>query len=128
MTARLIIPSEEQEQKALVKWLSYHPTVREFFCKNTNEGKRTPRQGHTLKLLGLRPGVSDLFIYYPTKTYHGLWLEVKRNKKYTPSEMKTPTWIAQVEFIKTVKSIGYAGEFCYGWNEGSKIIESYLLT
>jgi len=112
---------------ALVKWLSYHPIVREFFCKNNNEGKRTPLQGHYLKLLGLRSGVSDLFIYYPTKNYHGLWLEVKRNKKYTPSERKAPTWIAQEKFIETVKSIGYQGLFCYGWNDGKRIIEDYLL-
>jgi hypothetical protein len=128
MTARLPIPSENQEQRALVKWLSYHPIVREFFCKNNNEGKRTEAQGWNLKLMGLRPGVSDLFIYYPTTTYHGLWLEVKRNKKYTPSERKTDTWIAQEKFLETVKSVGFMGDFCYGWIDGKRIIEEYLQT
>ncbi len=109
-------------------WLSYHPIVRDFFCKNNNEGKRTVAQGHNLKLMGLRPGVSDLFIYYPTTTYHGLFLEVKRNKKYTKSERLTDTWIAQEKFIETVKSVGYQGHWCYGWEDGKKIIEAYLLT
>jgi hypothetical protein len=127
MTAKISIPTENQEQRALVKWLSYHPIVREFFCKNNNEGKRTDAQGHNLKLMGLRPGVSDLFIYWPTKTHPGLWLEVKRNKKYTKSERSTDTWIAQEKFIETVKSVGFAGEFCYGWIDGKRIIESYLL-
>lgn len=77
--------------------------------------------------MGLRSGVSDLFIYYPTKSFHGLWLEVKRNKNYSPSERKTDTWIAQEEFIRLVKSVGYAGYFCYGFEDGKNIIESYLL-
>lgn len=111
---------------ALVTWLNYHPLLKEFFCKNDNEGKRTPIQGHNLKRLGLRSGVSDIFIYYPTKTYHGLWLEVKRNKKYSKSERSANSWLAQEKFIDRVKSVGFAGHFCYGWNEGKEIIENYL--
>lgn len=122
------IPSERAEQKALVKWLSYHPTLKDFFCKNDNEGKRTPLQGHNLKLMGLRPGVSDLFIYYPTKTYPGLWLEIKRNKTYTKSEKEKKSWILQEQFLRTVKSVGFAGYFCYGWVDGKEIIERYLLS
>jgi len=121
-------PSENQEQRALVKWLSYHPLLKDFYCKNNNEGLRTRGQGWNLKLMGLRPGVSDLLIYYPTKTYHGLWLEMKRAKNYTPSERLTPSWMAQEEFIERVKSVGYAGEMCYGWCNGKEIIERYLLT
>ena len=128
MALRNLIASENQEQRALVQWLSYHPIVRDFFHKTNNEGKRTEAQGHNLKLMGLRPGVSDLFIYWPTKTHPGLWLEVKRNKKYSKSERSTPTWIAQEKFIEQVKSVGFAAEFCYGWIDGKRIIESYLLT
>ncbi len=95
--------------------------------KLNNEGKRTEGQGWNLKLMGLRPGASDLFIYYPTKKYHGLFLEVKRNKKYTPSEMKTDTWIRQQDFLNCVKSVGFAGEVCYGFEYGVAIINRYLL-
>lgn len=93
-----------------------------------NEGQRTRKQGFDLKLLGLRPGASDLFIYYPTKLHHGLWLEMKRNKKYTPSEKSTSTWILQEKFLEIVKSVGYAGEFCYGFEDGKRIVENYLLS
>lgn len=122
------IPSEAQEQKALVKWLSYHPVLRNYFCKNNNEGKRSVVSGYNLKLLGLRSGVSDIFVYYPTKMYHGLWLEVKRNKKYTNSEMMTSTWVNQAKFIREVLEVGYAGFFCYGWEDGCRIVENYLLS
>ncbi len=117
---------ERDEQKALVRWMSYHPVIREFFCKNNNEGKRTPLQTHRLKLEGLRPHVSDIFIYYPNEKYHGLWLEVKRNKKYTTSERKTPTWIGQEAFQEAVRSVGFAAHFCYGWEDGKGVIERYL--
>jgi hypothetical protein len=78
--------------------------------------------------MGLRAGVSDLFIYHPSKsgTYPGLYLEMKRNKKYTNSERSKPTWIAQEKFQETVRSVGYAAYFCYGWIDGKNIIEQYL--
>lgn len=121
-----IVPSERQEQLALVKWLGYHPILKNYFCKNDNEGKRTPQQGANLKRLGLRPGVSDIFIYYPSNGFHGLWIEMKRNKKYTKSEMNTPTWIAQERFLESVKSVGYEAKICYGWEDGVRVIERYL--
>lgn len=121
-----IIPSEFQEQKALVKWLTFHPMLKKYFCKIDNEGKRTDVQGCNAKKLGLRPGVSDLFIYYPIGGYHGLWLEVKRAMKYPPSARKTPTWIAQELFHEQVKSVGYEAKICYGWEDGKDIIERYI--
>lgn len=120
------VPKEHVEQTALVAWLRVHPKLKKFFLKNDNEGKRTPAQGFQAKRMGLRPGTSDLFIAWPTSTYPGLWLEVKRNKEYTPSERRTNTWRAQEEFIDEMKSVGYAGYFCYGWEDGKRIIESYL--
>jgi len=127
MTVRLKTPSENQEQKALVKWLNYHPIVRDYFFKINNEGKRTPLQGFNLHLMGMRRGVSDLFIYYPSNGFHGLFLEVKRSKKYSLSEMSTETWVAQQEFGRTVQGVGYAFETCYGWVDGKNIIDAYLL-
>ena len=126
MTGKKVIPSEAAEHRALVKWMSYHQIVRDYYCKMNNEGKRTAVQGFNLKLMGLRSGVSDLFVYYPSNGFHGLFLEIKRNKKYTPSEMSTPTWLAQEKFMKQVKSVGYAAEFCYGFDEGKRIVEQYL--
>lgn len=128
MTIKLVIPSEAQEQKSLVKWLSYHLVLRDHFCKIENEGKRTLAQGFHAKLMGLRPGVSDLFIYYPTKTYHGLFLEIKRNMNYPNSARKSDSWVAQENFISIVKSVGFSGQFGYGWIDSKRIIEEYLCT
>lgn len=93
---------------------------------NNNGGKRTPRQGANLKLLGLLPGLSDLFIFYPTPRYHGLFLEVKRNKTYCRSERLSDTWLAQLAFQERVRGVGYCAETCYGSAEGIRIIGEYL--
>ena len=123
-----MIPLERVEQDALVEWLSYHPVLKDYYFKTNNEGKRTSLQGCRLKKMGLRPGVSDLFIYYPTKTYHGLFLEIKRNRPYSLSEKRSNSWLAQDRFLEIVQGIGYFGAFCYGWEEGVKVIEEYLLS
>lgn len=79
-------------------------------------------------MMGMQPGASDLFLAYPTKQFHGLWLEMKQARRYTPSEMRKPSWTNQISFLKRMISVGFSGEFCYGWEDGKKIIESYLLT
>lgn len=77
--------------------------------------------------MGLRPGVPDLLIYYPNKIgQHGLWLEMKRNMNYPPSARKGDSWRLQEEFIERVKTVGFAASFCYGWEDGKRIIEAYL--
>ena len=122
------VPLERQEQKWLVDWLKIHPVLKNFFYKTNNEGKRSPQQTCFLKGMGLRPGVSDIHVYWPTEAHPGLWLEVKRNKVYTPSERATDTWRAQERFLQDVISVGFQGHFCYGWVDGKNIIEKYLLT
>lgn len=127
---RFAIPSEAQEQRWLVKWLKSHHLLQRFVVKTNNEGKRTEIQGRNLKLMGLHPGASDLFIAYPnrSRTKAGLWLEVKRNMHYPPSARKSETWIAEEEFIADMRTVGFAGEMCYGWIDGKRIVEEYLLT
>lgn len=130
MTKRVSIPTENQEQRALVKWLSFHPLLKDFYYKNNNEGKRTEAQTWNLKLMGLRPGVSDLFIPYPSKSgkYAGLWLEVKRAMNYPPSARQGESWKLQEIWIERMKTVGFDAHFCYGWIDGKEIIERYLLS
>lgn len=80
--------------------------------------------------MGLRPGVSDLFIPYPSKSgkYAGLWLEVKRAMNYPPSARQSESWRLQEIWIERMKTVGFDGHFCYGWIDGKEIIERYLLS
>ena len=120
------IATEAQEQRAFVKWLSTHHLLKNLFCKIYNEGARTPAQGWHAKLLGLRAGVSDLFIYYPCGGYHGLFVEMKRNRTYSRSERMTDTWLAQEEFQRIVKDVGFAAFFCYGFDDAVRTVNNYL--
>ncbi len=127
---RLKVPSEAQEQRWLVKWIRLQPYLKRFLIKTNNEGKRSAIQGNNLKLMGMRVGASDLFLAYPnsSRTKAGIWLEVKRNMDYPPSAKKTPTWLAEQEFLEDMQTVGFCGEFCYGWEEGIQIIKAYLLS
>lgn len=123
---RMNIASESQEQQALVKWLNFHPKLKDHFLHIPNEGLRSKQTGSRLKREGMRAGVLDFLIYYPTTHYHGLWLEMKRAKRYSDSERKTPSWLAQLKFAEQVENVGYKAFFCYGWEDAKRVIEDYL--
>lgn len=118
--------TENQEQRALVKWLRSLVDIGPFVIKITNEGRMTVGQRCNLILTGLCPGASDLFIAVPNVKYHGLWVEMKRNKRYSASEMATESWVSQENFQNLMRSNGYAAFFCYGFDHAKNVIESYL--
>lgn len=127
------VPTENQEQRALVKWIKLQPKLRELILKIDNEGERTQAQGWHAKMMGLMPGASDLFLAVPVispRFKHGfragLWIEMKRAMRYPPSKRMTDTWLAQETFQERMKSVGYAAKFCYGWEDGVQAIERYL--
>ncbi len=126
MTNKKLVPLEYVEQEALVRWIKLHPMIGDFLVKMDNEGKRSFAQAHYTKLMGLCVGASDLFLAYPTKRHHGLWIEVKRNMKYPPSDMAKPSWKAQERFLQRMCSVGFAGFMVFGWEHGVKVIEAYL--
>ena len=130
MKPRISIPLEYQEQRWLVKWIKCHHLIKEYVIKTNNEGVRSPQQGRMLKLMGMCVGASDLLIAYPNRnrTKAGLWLEVKRNMVYPPSAKRSASWIAEEMFIERMKIVGFDGKICYGWIDGKKIIEDYLVS
>ena len=124
---RMRVPKEAEEQIALVQWwrisgLGTHDDL----VKNTNEGKRTGFQGAYLKRMGMIPGTSDLFLSLPRGPFSGLWIEIKRNLCYPPSERNKPTWRAQEAFLERKRETGYAAEFVFGFEHGRKLITWYM--
>lgn len=68
----------------------------------------------------MRRGVSDFFLPLPKKSYHGLWIELKRKKKYVISK-------EQKEWIERMRLLNYRAEFAYGFEDAKKIVEEYMV-
>lgn len=92
----------------------------------TNEGKRTSAGGGILKSMGLTVGTPDFVHPVMRGGWGALWIEMKRNKKYTPSERSKPTWIAQERMIAKLIEAGHFAMFAYGWEHAQRIRDYYL--
>jgi len=114
-----IIPKEHQIQKSIIEWAKYSPILREYLVCIENERKTSPIQGLNRKRMGVKSGVSDLFLAYPNGGKHGLWIELKRDKKSIVSA-------SQQSWIDKMNSISYEAKVAYGFEDAKKIIETYL--
>lgn len=110
---------EEQMQIALMHWASYHPICKDYLFHMPNERKCSISEGVRQKALGLRAGVSDLFLAWPTKRFPGLWIELKVNdNKLTKM---------QVVWLELMEKAGYATAVVYDdWEKVKLLIEQYL--
>jgi VRR-NUC domain len=110
---------ERDMQFALMRWALLHPICKNYLIHIANERRCSEREGARLKALGVKPGVSDLLLAYPNKTFHSLWLELKVNdNKLTESQKK---WLSLMQLA------GFATAVVYDdWEKAKIIIESYL--
>lgn len=88
-------PTEEQEQMAVIEWrdlmVNQFPELRLLIHIGNGEW-RHPATAAKLKRMGVHPGVSDLFLPVARGGFHGLWVEMKRQKggKLSPDQKQ---WI-----------------------------------
>lgn len=112
---------EHQEQVALMQIVALHenkmPELKNLFAI-PNGGGRTQREGGRLKAEGVRAGVPDLQLAFPSGEFHGLFVEMKI-KPNTPSK-------AQKDWILRLKSAGYRCEVCYSADAAWRTIKNYL--
>jgi hypothetical protein len=115
---RTLEPTEDQIQKSIIEWSNTHPILKDFLVHIPNQRQCTPPQGARFKKLGVRPGVSDLILPYPSKNYHGLWCEVK-------TKIGVLTQLQQV-WLDRMKSAGYYTCIARSLEEFQKKIWGYL--
>lgn len=115
----MINPTESQEAKWLMEWARLHPICSKYLIKISNEGRRSPREGCRFRLEGLKAGVSDYFLAYPTSRHHGLWIELKRRSKSNVTEQ-------QLWWLTAMQKHNYEAKICYGWEESRETILQYL--
>ena len=93
----MIITNESDLQRAIVEYANRFPWGK--YLHSIPNGA-TKRMG-LMKKNGMRKGVSDLFLAYPTKRYHGMYIEVKFGNR--------PLRPEQEEWLDAVDELGYAG-------------------
>jgi hypothetical protein len=84
---------EDKHQIALFDWARHIPDLKNMF-HIPNGGKRNGLEAIRFKRMGVKPGVSDVFLPVAKNGYHGLWIELK-----TPIEMKPTVTKFQREWL-----------------------------
>ena len=114
--------SEHTEQVAIFNWaklnMATYPALENLFAI-PNGGQRSGRTGAMLKAEGVKSGISDLCLAYPSNGYHGLFIELKRRDggKVSP---------AQADWIKRLNQAGYLAIVAFGAKQAVQIIKDYL--
>lgn len=116
---------ESLEQQALVRWadMTAHPErpqhkIGRLLFAIQNGGKRSKIEASIMKGEGLRAGVPDLMLAWPTDRYPGLFIEMKTADGRVSPEQK--------DWRGRLLDAGYRHEICRGWLEAKAVIEDYL--
>lgn len=116
--AKALVPSEQQDHLALVKWAKYNPKLKTLIhIANEYDGGKIG--GYRRKLMGVKAGVSDFFLPLPLGGYHGMWLELKRVEGGKVSR-------EQQDWLNLMQELGYFVTVCYGFEDAVSKIRSYL--
>lgn len=114
---------EHQHQKHLMIWARFSesrfPCLRLLFAV-PNAARRTKAERGRMLEEGLRAGVPDLCLPVPRQGYHGLFIELKVDRK------KSRATRLQREWLTALREQGYKAVICYGWEEGARVLQEYL--
>ena len=117
-----VIPLEEIEQEHVFLWASMeeraYPELAMLYAI-PNGGKRAIKTAVALKKQGVKRGVPDMCLPVARGGYHGLYVELKRQKGGTVSD-------EQREWIAALNSQGYKAIICHGAEEAIEQIRGYL--
>lgn len=111
-------PLERDEQLEFIHYINSHYKG-VYVNHSANEGSRKPHYVEFLKQMGMRPGHPDIEIMVPNEKYHGLFIEMKRQKGGAVSE-------AQKKCIAELNANGYRAVVCRGAAEAKKELDEYM--
>lgn len=133
---------EEGEQIAVLAWAALnetrYPSLRKLIHV-PNGGSRGKVEAVVFKAMGLKPGVSDLFLAASVKsawsrrTHHGLWLEMKavglRPSARRPGEVEVRLGEVskeQLDWLHDMEGEGYAVWIAWDRTDAQQALERYL--
>ncbi len=114
-----LLATEDQEQAALIQWARTQPILTKGLYAIPNGGKRNVAEAKKLVDMGVLAGVSDLHLPYPSKGYHGLWIELKRGDG---GRLTKP----QAYWLHQMSEWGHMAVVCRGWMAAKRTLEDYL--
>lgn len=123
--------TEHLEQSALIEWANLaekkYPELKNLFAipnggklpyVKIHKGKIWSPQRMKLVKEGLKQGVPDLFLAYPSKDFHGLFIEMKHGKNKCTTE--------QENWLERLFTAGYLTAICYSFESARDTIMDYL--
>ncbi|MNZ64359.1 VRR-NUC domain protein [compost metagenome] len=116
-----MIPTEEQDQIALVAWFDrWAPKdLRGRLAAVPNGGHRNKATAGRLKASGVRAGVPDLQLLTPRHGFAGLIIELKREKGGALTK-------EQADWLDWLNAQGFMAVTCKGFDAAQKTIKGYL--
>jgi hypothetical protein len=142
------IPTEDQEQIALMKWANHYPLLRKHLRHIPMGGKRPKKlietkngpiwicpAGNKLKRMGASAGIVDFILSLPSDGYLGYWAELKRRDSVldkvgwsvikTLPIRKTHLTQDQHDWLTDQESVGFKVDVWYGADHAIKCITEY---
>lgn len=112
---------EDTEQMGVIDWANWNtgrfPEL-ELLFHIPNGGKRDAKEAARFKAMGVKAGVPDLCLPVPMRGFAGLYIEMKYGKNKTTEKQRA--------WIRALKEQGYKVAVCYGGEEATQELESYL--
>ena len=120
------VPTESQEQKAVIKWFNLqYPEFKGRLVASANGAhlagntKQRAMKMNKMKSEGFSSGFPDLHLPIPRGGYHGLFIEMKREKGGVLSA-------EQKDWIYFLNTQGHAANVCRGAFEAIESITRYM--
>lgn len=114
--------SKAQEQMTLFSWAAMqsgkYPELNLLYHV-PNGGSRHKAEAGRLRAEGVKAGVPDLCLPVARGQYHGLYIELKRQRGGRTSDH-------QSEWLDALSAQGYKAALCYGWEQAAGTIIEYL--
>lgn len=110
--------NELKIQIAVVNWIKWNfPEM--LYCASAGGMRTSLSVAKKMKASGYVKGFPDLQIMHPTNNHHGMFIELKADKKcYASKEQK--------EWVEKLNERGYYAVVCKGFDESIEQITEYL--
>ena len=109
--------SERDIQKTTMEWVKLHHELNGLVFSFPNEVAISVHRRKLLIDMGMRPGVSDLFVMMMRHNYGGAWIELKS----LDGSLKPH----QDAFLKDAEKQGYFTSVCWSADEAIEILQWY---